>query len=137
MHATLKKVRICDKGLKHLSIADSHESLDVTCKIFVNAGGTDRSAFFPFACVCVRVFFFFLSSFPSSPLFFFIARDLLLKAGAGLSSWDVAKMFVPAMSTSIIPPKYFAKGNYFSFSGKSPCSRLIYPLPEPGGLGIA
>ncbi len=29
-----------------------------------------------------------------------------------------------------------AKGNYFSLSGRAPCSRLIYPVPEPGGLGV-
>ncbi len=36
-----------------------------------------------------------------------------------------------------IPPKtYYAKGNYFSLSGKSPFERLIYPVPESGGLGV-
>jgi L-2-hydroxyglutarate oxidase LhgO len=33
-------------------------------------------------------------------------------------------------------PTRWAKGNYFSLTGKSPFSRLIYPLPEPGGLGV-
>ncbi|MEM9694180.1 MAG: NAD(P)/FAD-dependent oxidoreductase [Myxococcota bacterium] len=34
-------------------------------------------------------------------------------------------------------PTAFAKGNYFDLVGSSPpFSRLIYPLPEPGGLGI-
>ncbi|MBN8649649.1 MAG: FAD-dependent oxidoreductase, partial [Caulobacterales bacterium] len=36
----------------------------------------------------------------------------------------------------LIPKLYFARGNYFKFLGKSPFSRLVYPLPEPGGLGI-
>lgn len=31
---------------------------------------------------------------------------------------------------------YYAKGNYFSLSGRTPFSRLIYPAPEPGGLGV-
>lgn len=35
-----------------------------------------------------------------------------------------------------VPERSFAKGNYFSLNGKSPFSRLIYPLPEPGGLGV-
>src|SRR5947209_20226107 len=35
-----------------------------------------------------------------------------------------------------IPPAYLAKGNYFSCSAKAPFSRLIYPVPEPGGLGV-
>jgi len=35
-----------------------------------------------------------------------------------------------------IPTAYLAKGNYFSLAGRSPFSRLIYPVPEPGGLGV-
>src|SRR4051795_12772470 len=33
-----------------------------------------------------------------------------------------------------IPPLVLAKGNYFSFSGRPVFSRLIYPVPVPGGL---
>jgi L-2-hydroxyglutarate oxidase LhgO len=36
-----------------------------------------------------------------------------------------------------IPPAYFARGVYFGLSGvRAPFRRLIYPIPEPGGLGI-
>jgi len=38
--------------------------------------------------------------------------------------------FVPRM------PQQLAKGNYFVLQGKSPFATLIYPLPEPGGLGV-
>jgi L-2-hydroxyglutarate oxidase LhgO len=31
---------------------------------------------------------------------------------------------------------FFAKGSYFTLSGRAPFSRLIYPVPEPGGLGV-
>ncbi|MBK8970301.1 MAG: NAD(P)/FAD-dependent oxidoreductase [Hahellaceae bacterium] len=31
---------------------------------------------------------------------------------------------------------WYAKGNYFSYQGQVPFQRLIYPIPEPGGLGI-
>ena len=31
---------------------------------------------------------------------------------------------------------HFVKGNYFTLSGRAPFSRLIYPVPEPGGLGV-
>jgi L-2-hydroxyglutarate oxidase LhgO len=31
---------------------------------------------------------------------------------------------------------YYAKGNYFSLTGRTPFRRLIYPVPEPGGLGV-
>ena len=35
-----------------------------------------------------------------------------------------------------VPKLVLAKGNYFGFTGRSPFSRLIYPAPVPGGLGI-
>jgi L-2-hydroxyglutarate oxidase LhgO len=35
-----------------------------------------------------------------------------------------------------VPRAYFAKGNYFTLAGRSPFSRLVYPVPEPGGLGV-
>lgn len=35
-----------------------------------------------------------------------------------------------------VPPAYYAKGNYFSLAARSPFSRLVYPVPEPGGLGV-
>lgn len=34
------------------------------------------------------------------------------------------------------PAAYFAKGNYYSLAARSPFSRLIYPIPEAGGLGV-
>ena len=35
-----------------------------------------------------------------------------------------------------VPPLVFAKGNYFGFAGRPAFSRLIYPVPIPGGLGV-
>jgi L-2-hydroxyglutarate oxidase LhgO len=35
-----------------------------------------------------------------------------------------------------VPQAYFAKGNYFTLAGRSPFARLVYPIPEPGGLGV-
>ncbi len=35
-----------------------------------------------------------------------------------------------------LPDQFFAKGNYFALSGRTPFERLIYPVPEPGGLGV-
>ncbi len=35
-----------------------------------------------------------------------------------------------------IPTMYMAKGNYFSLPSKAPFKHLIYPVPEPGGLGV-
>jgi len=35
-----------------------------------------------------------------------------------------------------VPRLILAKGNYFSFTGRPAFSRLVYPAPMPGGLGI-
>jgi L-2-hydroxyglutarate oxidase LhgO len=35
-----------------------------------------------------------------------------------------------------VPRTYYAKGNYFLLQGTSPFRHLVYPLPEPGGLGV-
>jgi L-2-hydroxyglutarate oxidase LhgO len=34
------------------------------------------------------------------------------------------------------PRELYAKGNYYSLTQRSPFSRLVYPIPEPGGLGV-
>jgi L-2-hydroxyglutarate oxidase LhgO len=35
-----------------------------------------------------------------------------------------------------VPALHISKGNYFSLNGRAPFTRLVYPVPEPGGLGI-
>jgi L-2-hydroxyglutarate oxidase LhgO len=40
------------------------------------------------------------------------------------------------LTTHSIPTAFFAKGNYYSLTQKTPFSRLIYPLPEAAGLGV-
>jgi L-2-hydroxyglutarate oxidase LhgO len=35
-----------------------------------------------------------------------------------------------------VPKLVLAKGNYFGFTGRPAFSRLIYPAPVPGGLGV-
>jgi L-2-hydroxyglutarate oxidase LhgO len=54
---------------------------------------------------------------------------------AGLEAPAVARS-IDGMPIDLIPPAYLAKGNYFSCSTRAPFSRLIYPVPEPGGLGV-
>ena len=34
------------------------------------------------------------------------------------------------------PRPAWARGNYFRLEGRAPASRLVYPVPEPGGLGV-
>ncbi len=54
---------------------------------------------------------------------------------AGLAASDVAHA-IEGLDAATIPSTRFAKGNYFVLQGKSPFNGLIYPIPEPGGLGI-
>ena len=54
---------------------------------------------------------------------------------AGLQAPALARRFSGLASTHI-PREYFAKGNYFTLAGRSPFSRLVYPVPEPAGLGV-
>jgi L-2-hydroxyglutarate oxidase LhgO len=59
----------------------------------------------------------------------------LLINAAGLDAPAVARA-VDGLPLDRIPTAYYAKGNYFSCSTRAPFSRLIYPVPEPGGLGV-
>ncbi|MGJ5176616.1 NAD(P)/FAD-dependent oxidoreductase [Bradyrhizobium oligotrophicum] len=59
----------------------------------------------------------------------------LLINAAGLNAPALARL-TDGMPPSLVPTAYLAKGNYFSCSAKAPFSRLIYPVPEPGGLGV-
>ncbi|MDF2116657.1 NAD(P)/FAD-dependent oxidoreductase [Roseiarcaceae bacterium H3SJ34-1] len=63
---------------------------------------------------------------------FFRVRTLIL--AAGLASPRLAGT-INGISETSIPTPYFAKGSYFSLARRSPFSRLVYPVPEPGGLG--
>jgi L-2-hydroxyglutarate oxidase LhgO len=59
----------------------------------------------------------------------------LLVNAAGLGAPAVARS-IEGVPIELIPCAYLAKGNYFSCSARAPFSRLIYPVPEPGGLGV-
>src|ERR1700753_3068365 len=59
----------------------------------------------------------------------------LLVNAAGLGAPAVARS-IDGMPIDLIPRAYLAKGNYFSCSARAPFSHLIYPVPEPGGLGV-
>jgi L-2-hydroxyglutarate oxidase LhgO len=63
-----------------------------------------------------------------------LAAGLVVNA-AGLGAQALARL-IAGMPVDKIPPLHLAKGNYFSLSGRSPFSRLIYPMPTPGGLGV-
>ena len=54
---------------------------------------------------------------------------------AGLGAQAIAAT-INGLTPQHIPAQHLAKGNYFSASGKTPFSHLIYPVPEDGGLGV-
>ncbi len=62
-------------------------------------------------------------------------RCRLLVNSAGLDAPDLAGK-IAGMPRDRVPTTYYAKGNYFTLAGRSPFSRLIYPVPVPGGLGV-
>jgi L-2-hydroxyglutarate oxidase LhgO len=67
-------------------------------------------------------------------------NDMTLKAStlinsAGLRAPSVAKS-IEGFEEKFVPRELYAKGNYYSLARKNPFSRLIYPVPEPGGLGV-
>lgn len=63
-----------------------------------------------------------------------LACRMLINA-AGLSAPALAGT-IDAMPREKIPQAYFAKGSYFTCTARTPFSRLIYPAPVAGGLGI-
>ncbi len=54
---------------------------------------------------------------------------------AGLRAQAVARAIEDYPATRV-PPLVLAKGNYFSYAGRPVFSRLIYPTPIVGGLGV-
>ncbi len=54
---------------------------------------------------------------------------------AGLGAQGFARS-LSGLPSDTVPPLCYAKGNYFALSGRAPFSRLIYPVPQPGGLGV-
>jgi L-2-hydroxyglutarate oxidase LhgO len=54
---------------------------------------------------------------------------------AGLDAQALARAIVPYPAERA-PPLVLAKGNYFSCAGANVFSRLIYPAPVEGGLGV-
>jgi L-2-hydroxyglutarate oxidase LhgO len=59
----------------------------------------------------------------------------ILVNSAGLHATRVAAA-VAGLDAHQIPTQHLARGNYYALAGRAPFSRLIYPLPEPGGLGV-
>ena len=59
----------------------------------------------------------------------------VLVNAAGLRA-DRLAASIAGIPAAACPRHHFARGRYYSYAGTVPFRRLIYPLPEPGGLGI-
>jgi L-2-hydroxyglutarate oxidase LhgO len=67
-------------------------------------------------------------------------EPMVLSAGivvnaAGLAAARLAS-HTQGLDAGFVPQRRFAKGHYFALSGRAPFSRLVYPLPHDGGLGV-
>jgi len=63
-------------------------------------------------------------------------RCRILVNAAGLHAQAVwCAIATPALA-GLAPRQFLAKGHYYAYSGESPFSHLVYPVPEQGGLGI-
>jgi L-2-hydroxyglutarate oxidase LhgO len=63
-----------------------------------------------------------------------VAFDAVINS-AGLGAQALARR-IDGYPADKIPPLVLAKGNYFGFAGRPVFSRLIYPTPVDGGLGV-
>lgn len=72
---------------------------------------------------------------PLHPELILIPR--LVVNSAGLSAPVLAKRF-SGINCGAIPESYYARGSYFTLTNikAPPFKRLIYPIPEDGGLGV-
>lgn len=54
---------------------------------------------------------------------------------AGLGAQAVSGV-IEGMPAPAVPRLHLARGRYCTYAGQVPFRRLVYPLPEPGGLGV-
>ncbi|MFZ1908607.1 MAG: NAD(P)/FAD-dependent oxidoreductase [Burkholderiales bacterium] len=59
----------------------------------------------------------------------------LLVNSAGIRAPSLARL-IEGYPQEHAPRELYAKGNYYSLARRAPFSRLVYPVPEPGGLGV-
>ncbi|MEZ5596567.1 MAG: NAD(P)/FAD-dependent oxidoreductase, partial [Pseudomonadales bacterium] len=64
-----------------------------------------------------------------------VAESMTLRARTVI---NCAGLSAPALASTCMmaPTPYYARGRYYTYSGRSPFNRLVYPMPEPGGLGV-
>ena len=59
----------------------------------------------------------------------------ILVNSAGLWAPRVAAR-IGSLDAKFVPPTFLAKGSYVTLNVRSPFRHLVYPVPEPGGLGV-
>ncbi len=64
-----------------------------------------------------------------------LLRAAVVVNAAGLEAPMLARRF-DGLAARHVPTPYFAKGNYFTLTGRAPFRHLIYPVPEGAGLGV-
>jgi L-2-hydroxyglutarate oxidase LhgO len=62
-------------------------------------------------------------------------RTRYLVNSGGLHAPELARR-IEGLDPALVPRGYLCKGNYYTLSGRSPFSRLVYPVPEQAGLGV-
>lgn len=62
-------------------------------------------------------------------------RTRLLVNSAGLFATEVARA-IEGLPAHECPRTRYARGVYFTLAARAPCRHLVYPVPEPGGLGV-
>jgi L-2-hydroxyglutarate oxidase LhgO len=63
-----------------------------------------------------------------------IAANIVVNS-AGLKAPTVARM-IEGYPAARAPRELYAKGNYYALTRRAPFTHLVYPVPEPGGLGV-
>jgi L-2-hydroxyglutarate oxidase LhgO len=61
------------------------------------------------------------------------ARHVINSAGLAAPALAAA---IDGVRPASVPRAHYAIGHYFTLAGKSPFARLVYPIAEPGGLGV-
>ncbi|MGH1348332.1 MAG: NAD(P)/FAD-dependent oxidoreductase [Nannocystales bacterium] len=64
------------------------------------------------------------------PLF---AENVIVSAGAGAQALATT---LEDLDPKYVPRRYLAKGTYAKLRGPSPCSTLVYPVPDSASLGV-
>lgn len=63
------------------------------------------------------------------------ARCRALVNAAGLGAVELAHR-IDGLDARHVPALHYAAGHYYALHGRAPFARLIYPLPQPQGLGV-